>query len=153
LLLARGNVGANRFECFRERLDLGAGLSERGLLRFGALETGEFLILEPIGFSRSELNFMLDGRGLLGRLDGVELGAKARRFLAMGLDLAFQTRAERVFAAERGAGFAGLALCSGESGLRFGDFAGQRTRLLGKAGAIEFDRLQLYEAFNQCLHR
>ena len=96
---------------------------------------------------------MLDGRGLLGVGHGVELSAEFGGLLAVPGDLAVQAGAQRVFAAERGRGFGGLALRGGQPGMRLGDLRGQRTQLLVEAGAVEIDGLELYEILNEGLHR
>ena len=136
LLLAGGHAGADAIHLGGKQLHLGAGLGQRGFLRLGALQAGVFLIFQALGFGGFELDLVLDGRGLLGSGHGVELGAESGGLLAVGVDLALQAGAQRVFAAERGRGVGGLALGGGERGLGLGDFRGQRAQLLVEAGAV-----------------
>jgi hypothetical protein len=70
----------------------------------------------------------------------------------MGIDVALQPGAERVLAAERGGKIGGLALGGSKRGLGLSDLGRQRTHLLIQAGSAEFNRLELYEVFNQSLH-
>ncbi len=83
LLLARGYAGADAFHLGGKQLHLGAGLGQRGFLRLGALQAGVLLIFQPLGFGGFEMDFVLDGRGLLGCGDRVELGAEFGGFLAV----------------------------------------------------------------------
>jgi hypothetical protein len=46
-----------------------------------------------------------------------------------------------------------LAFDSRERGLGLGDFGGQRTYFLVEARAVEIEGLELYEVFNEHLHR
>ena len=70
----------------------------------------------------------------------------------MGIDVALQPGAERVLAAQSGGKIGGLALSGGERGLGLSDLRRQSAHLLIQAGSAEFDRLELYEVFNQSLH-
>jgi hypothetical protein len=153
LLLASADMNACGFKSFRKGFNLGARLRENGFLSFGAIEAGEFLVFQPVGFRSRELNLVFDGRGLLRGLDGIELSAEALGLLAVSVDLAFQAGAERFFPAQCPGGFGRLALGGSKSSLRLGDFSGQSAHLVVEAGAVQFDGLQLYEAFNQRLHR
>ncbi len=140
---------------FRERqtdFNLAAGLGEGGFLGFSAFETGEFLVFEAVGFAGLELDFVLDGRGLLGSLYGVELGAEAGGLLAVFCNLAFEAGAEGFLAAECGGGLGSLMLGGSECGSGLGELGGQSARLLSEAGPLQFDGLQFYEVFNQRLH-
>ena len=85
------------------------------------------------------MEFVLDGLGLLGSFDGVELSAKAGDFLAVLGDVALKARAERVFMGERGGGFGGEAFGGGERGLGLCDLGRQGAQLLMDANAVEFD--------------
>ena len=134
LLLAGGHAGADTFELGGQQFHLGAGLRERGFLGFSALQARIFFIFQAVGFGGFELDLVLDGCGLRGRGDGVELGAEAGGLLAVGVDLALQAGAQRVFAVERGRGLGGLALGGGERGLGLGDFRGQTRAVPGSGG-------------------
>ena len=125
---------------------------EGGFLGFSAFEAGELLVLETVGLGGFKLDFVFDGRGLLGSLYGVELGAEAGSLLAMIGNVAFEAGAKRFLAAECAGGLGGLLLGGCECGLSLGELGGQGARLLGEAGSLQFEGLQLYEVFNQRLH-
>ena len=125
---------------------------QRGLLRLGALQAGVLLIFQALGFGGFEIDFVLDGCGLRGGGNRVELRAEFGGLLAVPADLPLKTGSQRVFAAERGRGVGGLALRGRQPGFRLGDFRRQRTQLLVEAGTIKIDGLELYEVLNEDLH-
>jgi len=95
---------------------------------------------------------VVDGLGLCGGGDGVQLNAEAGHFLPVGGDFAIQAGAERFFAAESIGSLGREALSRIEGGLGLGDFRGQGANGLCQAGALQFHSLQLYEIFNVLLH-
>jgi len=151
-LLAESDAGAGFLVSGGQDLDLGASLGERGLLGFGALETGELFIFEAVCLRGFKVDLVLDGFGLRGSLYGVELFAEAGGLLAVICDLSFKAGAERLLATEDGGGFRSLTLCGCESNAGLSQLGRQSTHLLGEAGTLKFDSLQLYEVFNQWLH-
>ncbi len=152
LLLAEGDAGANLVQGDGLDFNLGAGCGERGLLGFSALQAGELLVFQAIGFGGFKGDFVLDGGGLLGGFHCIELRAEAGGFLAVAGDLAFQAGAQGLLAAECVRGFGGLVLRLGQYGLGLGDFGRQGARGEGYAGALQIHFLQLYEIFNVRLH-
>jgi hypothetical protein len=125
VLLAEGDAGAGFVESGGEGFDLGAGGGEGGFLGFRADEAGEGIVFEAIGFGGFEGDFVLDGVGLAGLLNGVELVAEAGCFLAVSSDFALQAGAQGFFAKEQIGGHCGLALGGGESGFGLGDLSRQ----------------------------
>ena len=150
--MAVGGAGAGFLECGGECFDLGAGGGEGGFLGFSALEAGELLVFKASCLRGFEGDFVLDSGGLLGGFDGVELGAKAGDFLAVGGDVAIETGAEGLLAADGGGGFSRLELGGVEGGLGLGDLSRQSAEAEGQAGTLQVDVLQLYEIFNLRLH-
>ena len=108
--LAAGDAQARCLKCGGVRLDAGARLGERRLMCVGALQAGQLFILKPLDLCLRKRDLVLDGLGLRVARDGVLLGAHASSLLAMCFDFAFKPCAQRLFAAERGTGFGGVAL-------------------------------------------
>ncbi len=132
--------------------NLGSRGSQYRLLRFGALQAGEFFALKSFNLAFSEVNFMLDRRGLRSSRYGILLCLVAGGLLAVPLDVALKSRSQGLLAAERIGGCSRLALCSGQCRLGFRDFRGQGARLLRQSSTLEFHALQFYQALNVCFH-
>ena len=75
-----------------QRLDLGAGGGQCGLLGFGALQAGKLLFFQALGLGLGKAKLVLDGGGLFGGLEGVLLAAIAGGLFAQGIDFAIQSR-------------------------------------------------------------
>jgi len=133
-------------------LDAGAGSGQGGFVGVATLQAEEFVVFQALDFSLGESKLVLDGVGLSGAGDGVLLSAYAGGFLAVGLDFALQAGAEGFFAAKRSGCIGGVALGGGERSLGLGDFRRELANGLRDARAVEFDRLQLYEVFDEGMH-
>lgn len=152
LLLAEADACAGLVERGRHGFNLNACLGQDGFLGFGALEAGEFFILEAICLRGFKCDLVLDGGSLFGSLYRVELGFKAGAFLAMLCDLALEPSTQRFLATERAGSFSGDVLGGPECGLSVGELSRKRTHLIGEAHVLKFDGLKLYEIFNELLH-
>ena len=148
LLLTARNAGADFFQRRGQGFHTGARRGQCRFLGLGALQAGEVFALQPLGFGIGESDFVLDGRGLLRSLYGVELGAEARDLLAMRCNLAIEPRAQQFFPRQRIGSVGGMALGRGESCRALCDFGGERAQRQGKASALQIHVLQLYEVFN-----
>jgi len=153
LLLARVYADADAVELGGQQFHFSAGLGERGLLGLSALQALVLIVFQALGLRRGELNFVFDRSRLRRSSDGVELNPEARGFLAVRVDLALQAGAQGVFATERRRSLGRLAFDSCERGLPLGDFSRQRAQFLVAPGSVVFNQLELYEVFNQRLHR
>lgn len=109
-LVAEGDAGASFIQYGGLGFHLGAGGGERGLLGFSALQAGKGFVLKAFGLGGCKADFVLDGLGLLRGFYGVELGAEAGGFLAVGGNFALETGAQGFFTGEGVGGFGSLAL-------------------------------------------
>lgn len=105
--LAGGDELAGFAESGVEKLDLAARLGEGGFVAVGALHALELFVFEALDFLFGEADFVLDGLGLGGGGDGIELGAVASGLLAVRGDIALEAGAEGFFAIQRGGGVGG----------------------------------------------
>src|SRR5581483_2960135 len=128
-------------------LDLFAGRRQRYFLGLGAFQAGVFVGVETLDLGFREFDFVFDGVGLGRGSHGVALGAEADRLLLVAGGFALQAGAEGFFAVEGVGGGRYIAAGSGQSGIGVRDFAGQRTQNLGKASALEIERLELDKIF------
>ena len=152
LLLASGNARANRIHACSKLLHLCASLRQGGFVRLGPFETLVFVAFHPLGFGCGELNLVLNGSGLLGGGDGVELNAEAGHLFAMVADFAIQAGAHRVFATQRRGEIGRLALGRCQRGHGLSDLRRQRAHLLIQASAVQFNGLKLYEILYLRIH-
>lgn len=151
-MLVLSDAGANGVGVGGKRFDLGAGTGELGLMRFTALEAGEFLVFEAFGLGGGELDFVLDGFRLRRGLNRVELGAKTCSLFAMLIDFALEAGTQRILSCERGGDLCRVILCGGEGRFGAGDFAGERAQLLVEAATLQFEFLQFHEILNMLVH-
>ena len=145
LVLASGNARANRLHSGSELFNLCASLRKGGFVRLGPLETQVFVAFHPLGLGGSELNLVLNGSGLLGGGNGVELNAEASHLLAMVADFAIKAGTHRFFTAQRRGEIGRLALSGRQRGHCLSNLRRQRAHLLIQARAVQFDGLKLYE--------
>lgn len=100
LSLAKCDAGPRVVESGNEQLNLSAGSDQRGFLSFRPLQAGKILGFKAFGFGFGKMEFMFQGRSLLGSGDGILLGTAARSFFAMGVDFAVKAGAKRLFRAK-----------------------------------------------------
>jgi len=151
-LMAR-DPGAGVTKSNREGLDLGASGSQRGLLCFSAFEADNSFGLKPFDLGFGKVKLVFRGVGLLGGGERILLGAEPCGLFTGGGNLEIQPCAEGFFGAERRGDLGGLTLGGCQCGLGFGDLRRQGARSQSHASALQFNCLQLYEVFNQLLHR
>jgi hypothetical protein len=149
---AQCDAGAGLVQHGGQSLHLGAGSGQRRLLGLRALQAGVFLGVQTLVFHFGKLDFFLHGLGLGRRGHRVQLGAVAGCLLPMAGSFALQPGAQSVFAAKGVGSRCGLAFGGLQCRLHLGGFSGQGPCGLGKAGALQLDRLQLYEVFNEFMH-
>lgn len=151
-LLAVADALAGNLESAGHALDVCAGGGERSFMLIGALEACQLLAFETIDFGLGERDLVLHGFSLRRGGNGVELRAVAGGLVAMRLDVAFEAGAQGLFARQRVREGGGELLSLVEGGFGLGDFSGERPGGLRKAGALEFDGLQLDQIGNERQH-
>ena len=152
LLLAERHAGADFVQGRRQGFHLGAGCGQCGFLPLRAFQADELFVFQTLGLARFKPDLMLDGFSLLGSFHGVQLGAEARRLLAVAGDLALQASAQRFLAAQRIRAFGGLAFGPSQRSLGLGDFGRKGAHRNGQPCTFHIHALQLDEIFNVRLH-
>ena len=143
---ALANTDDGFFESVGEVFNAGAGLGESGFSVVSALEAEHAFVFKALDLGLGKTDFMLDGGGLGGGGDGIELGFEAGGFLLMTQSFAIHTRSQGFFSVESvGSGGDGF-MRGGEGGFSLANFFGQSLEIGAQTNALQFHCLQP----NQC---